>query len=104
MALAAQMTVADALEFCLDRRRKPRIPVDVHARMKSLNPVTSTGPATAARIVEISRGGLKLRVGERFMIGASVQIVAERRIFSGKVRHCQSIDGDFHIGIQLAEA
>jgi hypothetical protein len=104
MALAAQMSVEDALEFCLDRRRKPRIPIDVHARMKSVNPVTSTGPSTIARIVEISRGGLKLRAAERFMIGASVQIVAERRVFTGRVRHCQSIEGDFHIGVQLAEA
>jgi hypothetical protein len=104
MVPSAEMSVAEAVEFCLDRRRKPRIPLDVHARMKSVNPLTSTGPSSIARIVEISRGGLKLRAGERFMVGASVQIVAERRVFTGKVRHCQSIDGDFHIGVQLAEA
>ena len=64
------MSVAEAVEFCLDRRRKPRIPIDVHARIKSVNPLTSTGPSAIARIVEISRGGLKLRAEERFMIGA----------------------------------
>jgi hypothetical protein len=103
MALAAETSVEDALEFCLERRRKPRIPIDIRARLKSIDPVTSTDPSTVARIVEISRGGLKLRVGQRFVRGASVQIVAERRIFIGKVRYCQSVGADFHIGIQLAE-
>ncbi len=103
MALATETTVEESLEFHLERRRKPRIPVDIHARLKSLNPVTSSGPSTIARIVEISRGGLKLSVGERFLTGSSVQIVAERRIFNGKVRYCRSASGSFHIGIELAE-
>jgi hypothetical protein len=104
MALATETSVEESLDFCLDRRRKPRIPVDIHARLKSLDPLTSAGPSTIARIVEISRGGLKLRVGDRFLTGSSVQIVAERRIFNGKVRYCRSTGGDFHIGIQLTEA
>jgi hypothetical protein len=104
MALATETSVGESLDFYFDRRSKPRIPVDIHARLKSLNPLTSAGPSTVARLIEISRGGLKLRVRERFLTGASVQVVAERRIFNGKVRYCRSAGADFHIGVQLAEA
>jgi hypothetical protein len=103
MAIATETSVEESLDFYFERRSKPRIPVDIHARLKSLDPVTSSGPSIVARLIEISRGGLKLRVGERFLTGSSVQVVAERRIFNGKVRYCRSTGKDFHIGIQLAE-
>jgi hypothetical protein len=103
MTLASQTSSAIALQFGIERRSEPRIPVDIRARVKSLDPVTSIGPSTEARIVEISRRGLKLRVRRPIMIGASVQILAERKIFLAKVRSCSSVDEDFYIGVRLAD-
>jgi hypothetical protein len=103
MTPASQTSSAIALEFCIERRAEPRLPVDIRARVKSLDPVTSTGPSTVARVVEISRRGLKLRVGRPFMIGASVQILAESKIFLAKVRYCSCVEEDYYIGVRLSD-
>ena len=91
------------MEFGIDRRAEPRLEVDIRARVKSLDPVTSIGPSTVGRVVEISRHGLKLRVRRPFMIGASLQILAERKMFLAKVRHCSPVEDDYHVGVLLSE-
>jgi hypothetical protein len=104
MTLDSQTSPVIALEFSIERRCGLRVPVDIRARVKSLDPVTSLGPSTAARIVDISQRGLKLRVGRPLMLGASVQILAERKIFLGKVRYCRSVHDDFYIGVRLMDS
>jgi hypothetical protein len=104
MTLASQTGSAILLEFGIERRSEPRFPVDLRARVKSLDPVTSVGPSTVARIVEISHRGLKLRVGRPFIVGATVQILAESKILLAKVRYCVCVDADFYVGVRLAES
>lgn len=87
----------------MERRREIRSPANIRARLKSLNPVTSIGPSTVAQIVEVSEHGLKIRVNRPLTIGATVQILAEGKIILGRVRHCLSVDMDYHIGIQIVE-
>ena len=103
MTVARQTNSALASAFSIERRNEPRVSVDILARLKSLDPVTSIGPSTIARIIEISHHGLKLRAGRKLMRGASVHIMAERKIFLGKVRYCLAADEDFLLGIQLVE-
>jgi hypothetical protein len=77
--------------------------VDIAARMKSLNPLTSTGPSTRVRIVEISYHGMKLRVHREMMPGGLVQIIVGDRILMGTVRHARPLGADFVVGIRLTE-
>jgi hypothetical protein len=77
--------------------------VNIRARLKSLDPVTSIGPSTSACVVEVSHHGLKVRVARNFMRGASVHIMAEQKIFLGRVRYCLAEADDFLLGIQLVE-
>jgi hypothetical protein len=59
----------------IERRVEPRVSVDVPARMKSLSPLTSTGPSIRVRVVEISHSGMKVLVAREFQPGALVQIM-----------------------------
>ena len=77
--------------------------VDIRATLKSLDPLTSIGPATAARIVNISHHGLKLRVDRFYLTGTLVQIMAESNIFLGRVRYCLESESGFYVGVQLHE-
>jgi hypothetical protein len=87
----------------IDRRRETRVRVDIAARMKSLNPLTSTGPSSKVRIVEISYHGMKLRVHREMLPGGLVQIIVGERILMGKVRHTRPCGNDFEVGIRLTE-
>ena len=86
-----------------ERRREPRTRVDIAGKLKSLDPVTSIGPSTPVRIVEISRGGLRILVNRDFLPQSLVQIIASNQIMMGKVRHSTPVEGGFHVGIQLVE-
>lgn len=101
MPLASQTKTGRNLLLDIDRRGEPRSAADVRARVKSLDPVTSTGPSTIARIVGTSRHGLMLRAPRPFMAGATLQVLAENRIYLGKVRYCLSVDAEFYIGVRL---
>ncbi len=86
-----------------ERRRERRTRVDIPARLKSVDPVTSIGPSTTVRIVEISRSGLKILVDKDFLPKTLVQIIASNQIMMGQVRHSRRVDGGFHVGVQLLE-
>jgi hypothetical protein len=89
--------------YCTERRTDPRVPVDVRTRMKSLSPLTSMGPSTRARIVEISRSGMKIRVSREFQPGSQVQIIVGNTFYFGTVRHSCDLGGEFEAGINLTE-
>jgi len=86
-----------------ERRREPRTRVDIPARLKSVDPVTSIGPSATVRIVEISRSGLKIFVDKDFFPKTLVQIIASNQIMMGQVRHSTRVEGGFHMGVQLLE-
>ena len=86
-----------------ERRREPRTRVDIPARLKSVDPVTSVGPSATVRIVEISRSGLKIFVDKDFFPKTLVQIIASNQIMMGQVRHSTRVEGGFHMGVQLLE-
>jgi hypothetical protein len=87
----------------IERRSETRVRVDIAARMKSINPLTSTGPSTRVRIIEISYHGMKLRVHREMLPGGLVQIIVGDRILMGKVRHARPVGADFEVGIRLTE-
>jgi hypothetical protein len=87
-----------------ERRRFPRVKIDVEARLKCLNPLTSTGPSIKARVVEISRAGMKIRANREFQIGGVVQVIVKDMFYMATVRHCQKLDEGFETGLKLTES
>ncbi len=84
----------------VELRSEPRVPVDFPARLKLLDPVTSVGPPHDVRVVEISRGGLKVRT-PRFLIPKTlVQIRFNGRPVLGEVRYCNRNESEYHAGIK----
>ena len=87
-----------------ERRREPRVPMDVEARLKCLNPLLSTGPSIRARIVEISRSGMKIRGNREFQHGGVVQVVVKNTFFMGTVRHSRRVAEGYDTGLYLTES
>lgn len=87
-----------------ERRKQPRVPMDVPARLKCLNPLTSTGPSIKARVVEISRSGMKIRANREFHTGGVVQVIVKDTFYLGTVRHCRRVEDGFETGLILTES
>ena len=87
-----------------DRRKHPRVLIDVPARVKLLDPLETMGPSRPARVIEISRSGMKVRVKRDFMIGAVIQIIVKETFYLGTVRYTRQTDEGFDVGVRLNEA
>jgi hypothetical protein len=87
-----------------DRRRHPRVLMDAPARVKLLNPLETMGPSKPARVIEISRSGMKVHAKGDFMIGAVIQIIVKETFYLGTVRHTRQTDDGFDVGVRLNEA
>src|SRR5665213_280904 len=92
-----------AVGWPADRRTEPRDAVNVRARLKSLDPVTSIGPSTVVKVIEISRRGLKIFVHRLVVPNSVVQVTMFHEVITGRVRHCTAVPGGFHIGIDRAK-
>ena len=86
-----------------ERRSEPRVAVNVAARLKSLNPLTSTGPSTRASIIEISHSGMRVRSNRHFQVGTLVHIITPGTFYLGTIRHCSPAGEAFEVGIKLTE-
>jgi hypothetical protein len=84
-----------------ERRSEPRNPANRLATVKVLNPQTSD--RISARLVEISKGGLKLRLSEPLMPGTLVQIRFSGKLVLAEVRYCNVADAEFHVGVRLQD-
>ena len=74
------------------------------AKVKSLEPITSTRAPRFARVMECSQKGIMLRVRRYMTVGTVVQVRIEGEFSLGKVFCCIS-DGDgFQIGVEPVEA
>ena len=87
----------------IERRSETRVRVDIAARMKSLNPLTSTGPSSRVRIIELSYHGMKIRVPREMMPGGLVQVIVTDKVLMGTVRHARRCGTEFEVGVRLTE-
>ena len=84
-----------------EHRSEPRVPVDYPGRLKLLDPVTSVGPPHDVQVIEISRGGLKIRTS-RFLIPKTlVQIRFNGTAVLGEVRYCAKLRTEYLAGLKL---
>ena len=81
-------------------RREPRIPIEVNARV-----TTSDAPGSVpAKLIDISRSGLGLRVPRNIPIGVGVIVELHTGIAFGEVRHCSQRGKDnWRVGLSLDE-
>jgi hypothetical protein len=82
-----------------ERRRDVRSLTDVRA-FKGAFPAGSS-PASDIRVLDVSKGGLKLRSPERLEPGEIVQIHLKHTIALGEVRYCRRATDGFDVGVQF---
>jgi len=81
-------------------RREPRIPIELNARL-----TTSDLPGSMpAKVVDISRSGLGLKVPRDIPAGVGVIVELQSGIAFGEVRHCSKKAKDsWRVGLSLDE-
>jgi hypothetical protein len=74
-------------------------PIERHiaARIKVINPLMSTGPSTAARVLSLSDTCLKLLVSRAILAGSMIQLRISKRVVFGRVRCCIASGNEFEI-------
>lgn len=84
-----------------DRRTDPRLPSEQPATVRLLNPHASA--RLSATVMDISRGGLKLRLDRSLMPGTLVQIRLGEKVLLGEIRHCTPVGEEFQAGVRLQD-
>ena len=81
----------------VERRREVRYPCDDPAVVQ----VLSDGTTFPATLLDISRSGLRVRLGVRLSIDAEIQVTLPKQaVILGRVRHCHQLGGQFIAGVE----
>jgi PilZ domain len=91
----------DVIPSELERRREPRIPTDAPAFVLVLNPVGYE--RRPARVLDISRNGLKIRSGDFLPPGALIFVRFGGMHVVGTVRYCVGEGPDFQMGVEISQ-
>jgi hypothetical protein len=83
-----------------ERRQDVRVVTNDAARMKVLQPL---GPNTEVRVLDISRGGLKITVPEFLAPGTVIQIHVKSAIAFAEVRYCTHDGTDWQAGVRFQD-
>jgi hypothetical protein len=104
---ACQRDLTKALDdpgwYGAERRGEIRTAVDMPAAIKLLDPLTSTSPPQRARVIEISRNGMKLRAQRLMFLRTLIQIRVRDKMVLGVVRSCIQDGEEFQIGVRLVK-
>ena len=84
-----------------ERRIFPRFVTDDTATVKPLSPGSSV--QSEMRVLNVSKGGLKLCVGQFLDPGTLVEIHLRDEITVAEVRYCVRTNQGFHVGVKLQE-
>ena len=84
-----------------ERRQNQRIPVNGFAVIKLIHP--SVSESLPARILNVSKDGLKVEVSQLLEAGMTVQIVLERSIAIAEVRYCIRAGEAYHVGVSIQD-
>jgi hypothetical protein len=89
----------DGISKDAERRARTRFPTDDAAWMKVVEPPGAKG--AEVRVLDVSHGGLKLRVPANLPPGTIVEIDLEGAVMLAEVRYCVRAELGFHAGVQL---
>jgi hypothetical protein len=82
----------------------PGAAVGRFAKVKALEPLTSTSAPSPAQVIEYSEKGAMLQVKRYIAVGTIVQLHIEGEFLLWKVFSCIPKGDRFYIGIELAKA
>jgi hypothetical protein len=81
-----------------DRRRYVRIPTNDPAQV---NVIGAESKLMEGRVVDVSRGGLRLRLAQMFAQGTKLRIQLRETGVLAEVRYCVAVDGEYDVGVQI---
>lgn len=84
-----------------NRRIEARFSTDERAKMRVLRPLGP--PGSEVRVLDISRGGLKLLVQEILQPGMLVQVRLKNAIALAEVRYCVPAHSGYYAGVKLQD-
>ena len=84
-----------------ERRRSPRAPANDPALIKLIHP--SVSESLPARVLDVSKDGLKVEVSQRLEAGMTVQIILERSIAIAEVRYCIRAGEAYYAGVSIQD-
>jgi c-di-GMP-binding flagellar brake protein YcgR len=84
-----------------ERRSDARVSADHPASLKLVN--TTSAVRTDVRVVDVSKGGVKLRVAEALKPGTVIQVRLKGANAVAKVVYCRKAGTVFHVGVQFQD-
>ncbi|MBN9660930.1 MAG: PilZ domain-containing protein [Acidobacteria bacterium] len=85
----------------MERRRSPRLPVDLPAALTVLG---DSGEILTARVQDLSGHGACVLVERSLPAGACVELDLEDSLYLGEVIYCREVEGGFQAGLDLEHA
>ncbi len=84
-----------------EKRRETRFVTNDSAFLHSLNSLTLD--ITPVQVLDVSRQGLKLRIGRQFLTGSEIQVKLKDLFVLGEVRYCIQVGSFFLVGILVED-
>ena len=84
-----------------ERRRERRFVTNDPAIIHSLNSLSPD--FTAVKVLDVSRQGLKLRIGRQFLTGSEIQVKFKDLFVLGEIRYCVQVGSLFLVGILVED-
>ena len=84
-----------------EKRREPRSVTNDSAIIHSLSPVSPD--FTPVQVLDMSRQGLKLRIGQHILTGSEIQVKMKDLFVLGKIRYCVQVGSFFLAGILVED-
>ena len=84
-----------------EKRREPRFVTSDPAFMQSLNPLNLR--FMSVQVLDVSRQGLKLRIGRHILTGSEIQVKLKDLFVLGQTRYCVQVESFFLAGILVED-
>jgi hypothetical protein len=84
-----------------EKRRETRFVTNDSAFLHSLNSLTLD--ITPVQVLDVSRQGLKLRIGRQFLTGSEIQVKLKDLFVLGEIRYCFRVGSFFLAGILVED-
>jgi len=97
----ANVTVLKSPVETDERRKELRYPTDGWAKV--VVPFLPEPQIVSAHVVDVSRGGMRLKLQAPLEPGTLLQIEMKSVLATGEVRYCRPDGNEYSVGIQLDE-